>query len=59
MNLRQTPKLNFVYDDSMKQGAHINTLLKKVEAELAVAEERDRLAAEAEKDSEADSRKDE
>ncbi len=59
MNLRQTPKLNFVYDDSMKQGAHINTLLKKVEAELAVAEERDRLAAEAEKNSKADSRKDE
>ena len=42
MNLRQTPKLSFTFDNSMEQGAHINSLLKKVEEELAVAEERDR-----------------
>lgn len=47
MDLRQTPRLTFVYDDSMEQGAHINTLLKKVEEELAVAEERDRRLEEA------------
>ncbi len=48
MNLRQTPKLSFVYDDSMEQGAYINTLLKKVEKELEVAAERDRLLEELE-----------
>lgn len=46
MNLRLTPKLEFVYDDSMANGAHISGLLKKVEDELAVAEERDRLEEE-------------
>lgn len=48
MNLRQTPKLEFVYDNSMETGAHINGLLKKVEDELAIAEERDRRLAEEE-----------
>lgn len=53
MNLRQTPKLEFVYDSSMENGAHIHGLLKKVEDELAIAEQRDlaeaeRLAKEAE-----------
>lgn len=43
LNLRRTPRLEFVYDDSMVNGARINVLLKKVEVELAEAEERDRL----------------
>lgn len=52
MNLRQTPKLDFVYDSSMETGAHIHGLLKKVEDELAIADLRDqeeakRLAEEA------------
>ena len=42
MNLRQTPKLEFVYDSSMESGAHIHSLLHQVEDELAAAEERDR-----------------
>lgn len=52
MNLRQTPKLSFVYDDSMEQGAYINTLLKKVEKELEIAAERDRLLEEHEEENE-------
>lgn len=49
LDLRQTPKLVFEYDDSMAHGAHISGILRKVEAELAIADERDaRLAAEAE-----------
>ena len=46
MNLRQTPRLNFEYDDSMLYGAKINSLMQKVEKELAAADERDRLLAE-------------
>jgi ribosome-binding factor A len=53
MNLRQTPALTFVFDDSMEHGAHINTLLRKVETELQIAEERDRLE-EAEKANQAE-----
>lgn len=49
LDLRQTPKLVFEYDDSMAHGAHITGILRKVEEELAIADERDaRLAAEAE-----------
>lgn len=49
LDLRQTPKLVFEYDDSMAHGAHISGILRKVEEELAIADERDaRLAAEAE-----------
>ncbi len=48
LDLRQTPKLVFEYDDSMAHGAHISGILRKVEEELAIADERDaRLAAEA------------
>ncbi len=31
MNLRITPELAFVYDDSIKYGAHISSLLNKIE----------------------------
>ena len=45
LNLRQTPKLVFAYDDSMEHGAQIAGLMQKVEEELKIADERD--AAEA------------
>ena len=45
LNLRQTPKLVFAYDDSMEHGAQIAGLMQKVEKELAIADARD--AAEA------------
>ncbi len=31
LNLRQTPELSFVPDDSIEYGAHINSLLNKIE----------------------------
>ncbi len=31
LNLRQTPELTFVTDDSIAYGAHINSLLNKIE----------------------------
>ncbi|MBQ2766132.1 MAG: 30S ribosome-binding factor RbfA [Clostridia bacterium] len=31
LNLRQTPELSFVADDSIEYGAHINSLLNKIE----------------------------
>lgn len=31
LNLRQTPELSFVEDDSIEYGAHINSLLNKIE----------------------------
>ncbi len=34
LNLRQTPELKFYSDESIEYGAHINTLLKKVEDDL-------------------------
>ena len=35
LNLRQTPELAFIADDSIEYGAHINSLLNKIEfAEL-------------------------
>ncbi len=34
LNLRITPELKFISDDSMKRGAHITDLLKQVEKEL-------------------------
>lgn len=45
LNLRQTPKLVFAYDDSMEHGAQIAGLMQKVEKELEIADARD--AAEA------------
>lgn len=45
LNLRITPELKFVVDDSMKHGAHISSLMKKIEEELLEA---DRKAAETE-----------
>ena len=38
LNLRITPELKFILDDSMKHGAHINSLLKQIEAELEAAD---------------------
>lgn len=40
LNLRITPELKFVSDDSMKRGAHITELLHKVEQELKEADEK-------------------
>lgn len=34
LNLRQTPELRFIRDDSIEHGAHIAQLLKSVEADL-------------------------
>ena len=34
INLRQTPELIFVYDESLEHGAHIAKLLNQVKAEL-------------------------
>jgi len=45
LNLRITPELKFVADDSMKHGAHISSLMKQVEEELAVADAREAAAA--------------
>ncbi|MBQ8551296.1 MAG: 30S ribosome-binding factor RbfA [Clostridia bacterium] len=40
LNLRQTPELSFVTDDSIAYGAHINSLLNKIEfTEIAEDEE--------------------
>ena len=33
LNLRITPELNFVADDSIEYGAHINSLFRKIESE--------------------------
>lgn len=49
LNLRITPELKFIPDDSMKHGAHIAGLMKQVEDELREADKR---AAEAEANSE-------
>lgn len=34
LNLRNTPELKFVFDDSLKHGAHISELLRSVEEDL-------------------------
>ena len=39
INLRQTPDLIFVYDDSIEHGAHIAKLLNSVKADLENSEE--------------------
>ena len=44
LNLRLTPELKFCPDDSLRYGAHISSVMKDIEAELAEA---DRKAAEA------------
>lgn len=64
LNLRQTPKLVFAYDDSMEHGAQIAGLMQKVEKELEIADARDAaeaaaLAAEAEADEDEDEEIDE
>ena len=51
LNLRITPELKFIPDESMKHGAHIAGLMKQVEEELREA---DRKAAEAEVSSDAE-----
>ena len=38
LNLRVTPELKFLADDSMKRGAHITELLRRVEKELEEAD---------------------
>ena len=45
LNLRITPELKFVADDSMKHGAHISSLMKQVEEELAAVDAREAAAA--------------
>ena len=44
LNLRLTPELKFCPDDSLRYGAHISSVMKDIEAELAEA---DRKAADA------------
>lgn len=39
LNLRITPELTFLPDDSIEYGAHINSLLRKIETELPAEEE--------------------
>ncbi len=46
LNLRMTPELKFILDTSIKHGAHISSLLKGIEKELAEADERAALEAE-------------
>lgn len=46
LNLRHTPELSFHRDLSMEQGAHISSLLRAVEDELAEADRREKEAAE-------------
>ena len=41
LDLRHTPELIFIYDESFENGARISGLLKKVEAELRESEKRD------------------
>ena len=42
LNLRMTPELSFIADDSIEYGAHINELLNKIEfTELPAQEETD------------------
>lgn len=42
LNLRQTPELTFIPDDSIEYGAHINSLLNKIEfAPITEDEEQD------------------
>jgi len=59
LNLRITPELKFIPDDSMKHGAHISSLMKQVEEELAAADARDAAIAEAAEAAEEDDRADE
>lgn len=39
LNLRITPELSFIPDDSIEYGAHINALLKKIESASPLSEE--------------------
>ena len=41
LNLRQTPELFFIFDDSIEYGAHINSLLNKIEFTDVLEEETD------------------
>ena len=41
LNLRQTPELNFIYDESMEHGAHILQLLHEVGADKIDEEQSD------------------
>lgn len=41
LNLRQTPELFFIFDDSIEYGAHINSLLNKIEFTDVLDEEND------------------
>lgn len=59
LNLRQTPKLVFAYDDSMEHGAQIAGLMQKVEKELQIADARDAAEAAALAAQEADEAEDE
>ena len=55
MNLRITPELTFVRDTSLEYGAHISSLLNKIEDELEEIDAREAAAAEnAQEDGEQD-----
>ena len=49
LNLRQTPELSFLRDLSLESGAHISSLLRQVEGELAEADRLEAERAEAER----------
>lgn len=54
LNLRITPELRFVEDDSMKHGAHISSLMKQIEGELAEADRKAAAQTEKNADGETD-----
>lgn len=55
LNLRITPELKFVSDESMKHGAHISSLMKQVEEELREADRREaEMAKEEEENNDAE-----
>lgn len=47
LNLRITPELKFIPDDSLRQGAHISSLMKEIEAELEKADRKEEEKADA------------
>lgn len=54
LNLRITPELKFFDDDSLKHGAHISSLMKQIETELAEADRKAEESREANEDTSTD-----
>ena len=54
LNLRITPELKFFDDDSLKHGAHISSLMKQIETELAEADRKTEESREANEDASTD-----